>query len=47
MNPIYNHGTPEDERDDLVLDKETGLIWARNANLARETKTWKDAIIYC
>jgi len=33
--------------DDLVLDKETGLIWARDANLAGLTKQWQDAIDYC
>ncbi len=29
---IYDPGTPEDNSDDLVLDKETGLVWARDAN---------------
>ena len=36
LNPrfaIYDLGTPADEGDDLVLDKEKGLIWTRNANL--------------
>jgi hypothetical protein len=31
---IYDPGTPTDKGDDLVLDKEKGLIWTRNANLA-------------
>ena len=30
---VHDPGTPGDEEDDLVLDKDTGLIWARNANL--------------
>jgi hypothetical protein len=30
-----------------VLDKETGLVWAKNANMAQETKTWQYAINYC
>jgi hypothetical protein len=32
--------------DEAVLDKETGLTWARNANLDG-TKSWQDAINYC
>ena len=44
---IYDPGTPEEAADDLVLDKETGLIWARNANLANGTKPWQHAIYYC
>ena len=44
---IYDHGTPEDNSDDLVLDKETGLIWARNAYLTGTTLTWGDALNYC
>ena len=30
---IYDTQTPDDPSDDLVLDKETGLVWARDANL--------------
>lgn len=44
---IYDPGTPEEAADDLVLDKETGLIWTRNANSANETKPWQYAIYYC
>lgn len=44
---VDESGTPGDAADDLVLDKETGLIWTRNANLAGESLTWKDAIAYC
>ena len=43
---IYDPGTPGDQADDLVLDKETGLIWARDAN-KEGTETWQDAILYC
>lgn len=32
---------------EAVLDKETGLVWARNANLSEGTKDWMDAIWYC
>ena len=31
--------------DDLVLDKETGLIWARNANLAADPGTGEDGAL--
>ena len=44
---IYDPGTPTQGGDDLVLDKKTGLVWARNANLAGKELTWKDACIYC
>lgn len=43
---IYDPGTPLNDSDDVVLDKETGLVWARDANLAG-TKIWLDAIDYC
>jgi hypothetical protein len=43
---IYDPSTPADETDDVVLDKETGLVWARNANLGDVT-TWKNVIGYC
>jgi hypothetical protein len=43
---IYNAGTPQDESDDLVLDKETGLVWVRDATASGE-KTWHEAINYC
>jgi len=33
--------------DDLVLDKETGLIWPRNGNIAGATKTWPEAEDFC
>ena len=44
---IYDPGTPTQEGDDLVLDKKTELVWARNANLAGKYLTWQDAITYC
>jgi hypothetical protein len=44
---IYDPSTPGDNSDELVLDKETGLIWARDANLADEVKIWSQAISYC
>lgn len=44
---VYDPDTPGDNSDDLVLDKDTGLIWARDANLAGETKTWQDSINFC
>jgi len=44
---IYDPGTPADETDDIVLDKETGLVWARDADLAGVTRTWEDAISNC
>ncbi|MBL7226262.1 MAG: DUF1566 domain-containing protein [Desulfobacteraceae bacterium] len=44
---IYDAGTPGNDLDDLVFDKETGLIWARNANVPKGMQTWQDAINYC
>jgi len=44
---IYDLGTPENQSDDLVLDTETGLILARDANLPKGMQTWQDAINYC
>jgi hypothetical protein len=44
---IHDPGTPTEQADDLVLDRKTGLIWARNAHLAGKTLTWEDAINYC
>lgn len=32
---------------DCVTDNMTGLIWARNANLAGATMTWSNAVAYC
>jgi hypothetical protein len=42
---IYDPGTPGDETDDVVLDKETGLVWARDGNLGGQ-KIWQDAMDY-
>ncbi len=44
---VYDAETPENKGDDLVLDKETGLIWARDANYANGEKTWQHAIQFC
>jgi len=44
---IYDPGSPTKEVDDLVLDRKTGLIWARNANLAGKQFEWEDATNHC
>ena len=33
--------------DDAVLDKETGLVWAKDANLYNGTRRWQQAMDYC
>ena len=51
--PTWSQILPAAERfelvmgDEAVLDKETGLVWARNANLFNGTRTWQQAINYC
>jgi hypothetical protein len=44
---IHDPATPNNPSDDLVLDKETGLIWSRDANLPKGMQTWQDAMNYC
>jgi hypothetical protein len=44
---VWDPNTPSDPTDDLVLDRSTGLIWTRNANLPNGTKSWQDAVTYC
>ena len=50
--PTWHQKLPAAERFELVmdnqavLDKETGLVWARNANIGGN-KTWQSAINYC
>ena len=50
--PTWHQILPAAERFQLVmgnqavLDKETGLVWARNANIDGK-KTWQGAIYYC
>ncbi len=43
---IFDPGTPDNLSDDLVLDKETGLIWTRDANLIG-LKNWLDSNTLC
>ena len=51
--PSWHQILPASERFELVmgdaavLDKETGLTWAKDANIAAGTKTWQAAMIYC
>ena len=44
---VCDDGTSGDFSDDMVLDKETGLIWARDANLPGEEKLWEEAVSFC
>jgi hypothetical protein len=44
---VSDEGTPGDTSDDVVLDRATGLMWARDANLANGSKTWQEALDYC
>ena len=37
---VWNADTPLDETDDLVLDKETGLVWARDAGGVGQSHWW-------
>jgi hypothetical protein len=43
---VSNEGTPDVNSDDIVLDRATGLMWTRNANLGG-VKNWQDAVNYC
>jgi hypothetical protein len=36
-------GSPPDKTKDLVFDRETGLVWPRNGNLANKSMNWLDA----
>ena len=44
---IYKAGTLTNPNDDLVLDKETGLVWPRNGNIFGTPKNWLDANTEC
>ena len=41
---IYDPGTPGDETDDAVLDKETGLVWQKRLG---PFMNWYEAITHC
>ncbi len=51
--PTWSQKLPVAERfelvmgDEAVLDKETGLVWAQDANLYNGNITWQQAIDYC
>jgi len=42
---IWDMGTTSDLRDDVILDKETGLVWEREPDAA--TTFWFDAVVRC
>jgi len=43
---VCDEGTPDIDSDDVVLDRATGLMWSRDANLDGR-KIWQDAMDYC
>jgi hypothetical protein len=43
---VCDNGTPAVTSDDMVLDKETGLVWTRDANL-RVSAPWVQCIQFC
>lgn len=43
---IYNHGATGNTSDDMVLDKETGLVWTRDANKIG-LHNWLDSNTLC
>ena len=51
--PTWSQKLPASERFELVLDgeavldKETGLVWAKDANLANGGRGWQHAMTYC
>ena len=43
---IYTSGTPADTTDDMILDRETGLVWERTPDTAT-TSDWGAAVTHC
>jgi hypothetical protein len=47
---IYDFGTVKDPSDDVVLDKETGLVWERvplAPSIYQTPPTWSESQAYC
>lgn len=44
---VCDNGTSADPNDDMVLDKDTGLIWARNADILDANDIWIEMVRDC